>query len=46
VSLACCKHDRAEYEGYNDTYFTGENPWGGEDLELVNTRDEYEQYVR
>lgn len=30
---------------YNTTNFTGENPWGGGSLELVNTRPEYERYI-
>jgi len=30
---------------YNTTNFTGENPWGQNQLELVDTRDEYEKYV-
>jgi len=36
---------RIDHQAYNNTYFTGENPWGGEDLNLVDTRDEYEQYI-
>ncbi|MBN2180398.1 MAG: zinc ribbon domain-containing protein [Sedimentisphaerales bacterium] len=30
---------------YNTTNFTGQNPWGQNQLELVNTRAEYEKYI-
>ncbi len=36
---------RIDHQAYNNTHFTGENPWGGEDLELVDTREEYEGYI-
>ena len=32
-------------KAYNTANFTGENPWTGGQLELVNTRAEYERYV-
>ncbi len=35
---------RIDSTAYNTTNFTGENPWGGGDLELVDTRAEYERY--
>lgn len=36
---------RIDTRAYNNTHFTGENPWGGEDLDLVDTREEYERYI-
>ena len=36
---------RIDSSAYNTTNFTGENPWGGGDLELVDTRAEYERYI-
>ncbi len=36
---------RIDSPAYNTTNFTGENPWGGGDLELVDTRAEYERYI-
>ncbi len=36
---------RIDSHAYNTTHFTGENPWGGGDLELVDTRAEYERYM-
>jgi hypothetical protein len=36
---------RIDNSAYNTTNFTGENPWGGSDLELVDTRAEYERYI-
>jgi hypothetical protein len=36
---------RIDGKAYNTTNFTGENPWGGGQLELVNTRAEYERYI-
>jgi hypothetical protein len=35
---------RVDSPAYNTTSFTGENPWGGNQLELVDTRVEYENY--
>jgi len=36
---------RIDSSAYNTTNFTGENPWGGGNLELVDTRAEYERYI-
>ncbi len=36
---------RIDSPAYNTTNFTGENPWGGGSLELVDTRPEYERYI-
>jgi len=36
---------RIDSSAYNTTNFTGENPWGGGDLEMVDTRAEYERYI-
>jgi hypothetical protein len=36
---------RIDSKAYNTTNFTGENPWGGGQLELVDTRAEYERYI-
>lgn len=36
---------RIDNSAYNTTNFTGENPWGGGNLELVDTRAEYERYI-
>ena len=36
---------RIDSHAYNTANFTGENPWTGGHLELVNTRAEYERYL-
>ncbi|OHB63923.1 MAG: hypothetical protein A2Y76_01470 [Planctomycetes bacterium RBG_13_60_9] len=36
---------RIDSPAYNTANFTGENPWGGGSLELVDTRAEYERYI-
>ena len=36
---------RIDSSAYNTTNFTGENPWGGGNLEMVDTRAEYERYI-
>ncbi len=36
---------RIDNPAYNTTNFTGANPWGGGNLELVDTRAEYERYI-
>ncbi len=36
---------RIDSSAYNTTNFTGEIPWGGGNLELVDTRAEYERYI-
>ncbi len=36
---------RIDSPAYNTTSFTGESPWGGGDLERVDTRAEYERYI-
>ncbi len=36
---------RIDSSAYNTTNFTGENPWGGSNLELIDTRAEYERYI-
>lgn len=36
---------RIDSKAYNTTNFTGENPWTGGQLELVDTRAEYEKYI-
>jgi hypothetical protein len=36
---------RADAPAYNTTNFTGESPWGGH-LDQINTRGEYEKYIR
>ena len=36
---------RIDGSAYNTTNFTGESPWGGGNLELVDTRAEYEKYI-
>lgn len=36
---------RIDSPAYNTTNFTGENPWAPGDLELVDTRAEYERYI-
>jgi hypothetical protein len=36
---------RIDSKAYNTTNFTGENPWTGSQMELVNTRAEYEKYI-
>jgi DNA-directed RNA polymerase subunit RPC12/RpoP len=36
---------RIDSQAYNTTHFTGENPWGGGNLELIDTREEYERYI-
>jgi hypothetical protein len=39
------REGRIDSSASNTTNFTGEDPWGGADLELVDTRAEYEQYI-
>jgi hypothetical protein len=36
---------RIDSPAYNTTNFTGEDPWGGGNLEMVDTRAEYERYI-
>lgn len=36
---------RIDGQAYNTTNFTGRNPWSGRDMELINTRAEYEKYI-
>ena len=36
---------RIDSKAYNTANFTGENPWTGGQLELVDTRAEYERYI-
>jgi RNA polymerase subunit RPABC4/transcription elongation factor Spt4 len=36
---------RIDSPAYNTTNFTGENPWGQNQLEMVDTRAEYEKYI-
>lgn len=36
---------RIDHPAFNTTYFTGENPWDGTQLEMVDTRAEYERYI-
>jgi DUF3108-like len=36
---------RIDHQAFNTTNFTGEDPWGGRPLDMVDTRDEYEQYI-
>jgi hypothetical protein len=36
---------RLDSSAYNTTNFTGENPWGGGNLEMVDTRAEYDRYI-
>ena len=36
---------RIDSRAYNTASFTGQNPWTGGNLELVNTRAEYERYM-
>lgn len=36
---------RIDSKAYNTTNFTGENPWTGSQMELVDTRAEYEKYI-
>jgi hypothetical protein len=36
---------RIDSPAYNTTNFTGENPWGGGDLERIDTRAEYERTI-
>jgi hypothetical protein len=36
---------RVDAPAYNTTNFTGESPWGGH-LEQIDTRREYERYIR
>jgi enamine deaminase RidA (YjgF/YER057c/UK114 family) len=36
---------RVDAPAYNTTNFTGESPWGGH-LDQINTRGEYEKYIR
>jgi len=36
---------RIDSPAYNTTNFTGRNPWTGRDMELIDTRAEYERYI-
>jgi hypothetical protein len=36
---------RIDSQAYNTTNFTGQNPWTGRDLEMIDTRAEYERYI-
>jgi len=36
---------RIDDRAYNTTNFTGENPWTGRDMEMIDTRAEYEKYI-
>lgn len=36
---------RIDAPAYNTTNFTGRNPWTGQDMELIDTRAEYERYI-
>jgi len=36
---------RIDSKAYNTANFSGENPWSGQQLELVDTRAEYERYL-
>jgi hypothetical protein len=36
---------RADSPSYNTANFTGQNPWTGRNMELVDTRAEYEKYL-
>jgi len=36
---------RIDHRAFNTTHFTGQNPWDGGQLEMVDTRDEYEGYI-
>ncbi|MBP8912785.1 MAG: zinc ribbon domain-containing protein, partial [Phycisphaerae bacterium] len=36
---------RIDDPAYNTTNFTGRNPWTGQNLELIDTRAEYERYI-
>ncbi|MCU0913528.1 MAG: zinc ribbon domain-containing protein [Planctomycetes bacterium] len=36
---------RIDSRAYNTTNFTGENPWTGRQMELIDTRAEYERYI-
>ncbi len=36
---------RVNGQAYNTTNFTGQNPWSGRDMEMIDTRAEYERYI-
>lgn len=36
---------RIDDPAYNTTNFTGQNPWTGQNMEMINTRAEYERYI-
>jgi len=36
---------RIDAQAYNTTNFTGQNPWTGRDMEMIDTRAEYERYI-
>jgi hypothetical protein len=36
---------RVDSPAYNTTNFTGENPWTGRQMEMIDTRAEYEKYI-
>jgi DNA-directed RNA polymerase subunit RPC12/RpoP len=36
---------RIDAAAYNTTNFTGQNPWSGRDMEMIDTRAEYERYI-
>jgi hypothetical protein len=36
---------RIDGQAYNTTNFTGQNPWTGRDMEMIDTRAEYERYI-
>jgi len=36
---------RIDSPAYNTTSFTGESPWTGRQMELIDTRAEYERYL-
>lgn len=38
-------YGRIDSPAYNTTNFTGQDPWGDYELELIDTRPEFEQYI-
>ncbi len=36
---------RVDHRAFNTTNFAGEDPWGGRQLDMVDTRAEYEHYI-
>jgi hypothetical protein len=40
------RQDGQQTDAVNHTNFTGRNPWSGEQLNEVNTRGDYEKYIR